>query len=64
VGLPARSQDLYRVPHASYAILEKTVGGWNASLNRVGYDWNAAARQARNLGREDWARGIATGRMV
>jgi predicted phosphodiesterase len=71
VGLPAYNQDTpvmhsmeSYAPHACYAILEKTTRGWNASIHRVAYDWNAAARQARALGREDWARGIATGRML
>lgn len=70
VGLPAYDQDRPAMhfmesyaPHACYAILEKSAQGWNASIHRVAYDWNAAARQARALGREDWARGIASGRM-
>jgi predicted phosphodiesterase len=50
-------------PHACYAILEKNAHGWNVSLERVAYDHQAAAEHARALGRDDWAQGIATGRM-
>ena len=50
-------------PHACYAILEKNGAGWNVSLERVAYDHHAAAEFARTLGRDDWAQGIATGRM-
>jgi len=70
VGLPAYDDDLpvphfmeTHAPHASYATLEKSPAGWEVSLHRVVYDWDAAARQARNRGREDWAQGIACGRM-
>jgi predicted phosphodiesterase len=50
-------------PHACYAILEKNGHGWNVSLERVAYDHMAAAEHARVLGRDDWAQGIATGRI-
>ena len=50
-------------PHASYAIVENAGGAWNVTLRRVTYDWAAAARQAELAGRDDWARGLATGRM-
>jgi predicted phosphodiesterase len=50
-------------PHASYAILEKSPAGWGVALQRVAYDWDQAAGQARRLGAEDWAQGISTGRM-
>jgi putative phosphoesterase len=71
VGLPAYDDDqpvrhfmeTYS-PHASYAVLEKGGEGWGVSLHRVVYDWNEAARQARSAGREDWAQGLATGRMA
>jgi predicted phosphodiesterase len=71
VGLPAydddepvkHSMETYS-PHASYAILEKGPGGWSVALHRVVYDWNEAARQARSIGADDWAGGIATGRMT
>ena len=70
VGLPAYDDELpvkhcmeTGAPHASYAILENAGGGWNVSLRRVTYDWAAATRQAKLAGRDDWARGLATGRM-
>jgi predicted phosphodiesterase len=50
-------------PHACYAMLEKNRGGWDVSLQRVAYDHQAAADHARTMGRDDWAQGIATGRM-
>jgi predicted phosphodiesterase len=70
VGLPAyEGHDPVRhrmetfSPHASYAMLEKTARGWNVSLERVAYDYEKPMRQARDLKRDDWARGLATGRM-
>lgn len=50
-------------PHACYAVLEKNRSGWDVSLERVAYDHQAAAEHARQLGRDDWAQGIATGRI-
>jgi len=50
-------------PHACYAVIERNGEGWNVSLERVAYDHHAAAACARTHGREDWAQGIATGRM-
>jgi len=50
-------------PHACYAILEKGRAGWNVSLERVSYDHHTASEHARTMGRDDWAQGIATGRM-
>lgn len=50
-------------PHACYSILEKDGPGWNVSLERVAYDHQAAAEYARKRGRDDWAQGIATGRI-
>jgi putative phosphoesterase len=50
-------------PHACYCILEKNGAGWNVSLERVAYNHQAAAEYARMMGRDDWAQGIATGRM-
>jgi len=71
VGLPA-FDDVQPVrhfmetfaPHAAYAILEKSTRGWDVSLQRVAYNHGAAAELARSLGRDDWAQGIATGRMM
>jgi predicted phosphodiesterase len=50
-------------PHASYAVLEESSSGWDVSFHKVAYPWDEAAEQARHLNREDWARGIATGKM-
>jgi predicted phosphodiesterase len=50
-------------PHACYGILEQGAHGWNVSLERVAYDHMAAAEHARQMGRDDWAQGIATGRI-
>ena len=71
VGLPAyedtkpvpHAMEMFS-PHACYAILERTRFGWDVSLERVAYDHEAAAQQARVLGREDWAHALATGRVV
>jgi hypothetical protein len=49
--------------HACYGIVEKSAAGWNVSLERVAYNHQAAVEYARTLGRDDWAQGIATGRM-
>lgn len=66
VGLPAYDDDApvphfmeSFSPHACYATWDDGV----VSFHRVPYDWNAAATKARELGREDWARGIAAGRL-
>jgi predicted phosphodiesterase len=52
-------------PHACYAVIERSArtSGWNVTFHRVVYDWKAAAKQARSLGRQDWAQGIEFGRM-
>jgi putative phosphoesterase len=70
VGLPAYDDDSpvehcmeNYSPHASYAVMEKIAGAWTVALRRVAYDWDAAAGQAYASGAEDWARGLATGRM-
>lgn len=70
VGLPAYSDDspvphameTYS-PHASYAILTKRSGGWDVSFQKVAYDYEPASKCAASLGRNDWARQIATGRV-
>jgi len=66
VGLPAYQDDTpvphvmeSFSPHARYA----TVDGGAVSFHSVPYDWDAAASKARQLGRDDWARGISSGRM-
>ena len=71
VGLAAYSDDT-PVPHAmenyspdaSYAILEKTESGWDATFRNVPYDTREASRAAAELGRNDWAYQIATGRVM
>ena len=70
VGLPAYSDDApvphameTYSPHASYAILAKTGTGWDVSFQKVAYDYEPASRCAASLGRNDWARQIATGRV-
>ncbi len=71
VGLPAYDDDkpVHHVmetysPHAQYAILEKHGPAWDVSFHRVAYNYAAPAAAARKLGREDWARGIESGRMI
>jgi predicted phosphodiesterase len=70
VGLPAYSDEspvphameTYS-PHASYAILTKRNTGWDVSLHKVAYRYGSASQCAASLGRNDWARAIATGRV-
>jgi putative phosphoesterase len=49
-------------PHARYAILSRTAGGWETEDVRIAYDWDAAARQAEINNRPDWAHWLRTGR--
>ena len=71
VGVAAYSDDA-PVPHAmetyspdaSYAILEKTASGWDATFRKGPYDTREAARRATERGRSDWAHQIATGRVA
>jgi putative phosphoesterase len=71
VGLPAYADDepvphtmeTYS-PHASYAILTRTAGGWNVCFQRVAYDFEKASQVAAARGRGDWAKSIATGRVT
>jgi putative phosphoesterase len=70
VGLPAYSDDApvphameTYSPHASYAILTKTGVGWDVSFHKVAYGYGTASQRAASLGRNDWARQIATGRV-
>jgi predicted phosphodiesterase len=67
VGLPAYEDDhpVHHVmesfsPHTRYAVID----GSAISFHQVEYDWNAAAAKARELKREDWARGLEAGRMT
>ncbi len=70
VGLPAYSDEAPVAhvmetysPHASYAILTKTGAAWDVSFEKVAYDYEPASRCAASMGRNDWARAIATGRV-
>jgi putative phosphoesterase len=70
VGLPAYADQqpvLHRMEtcasHARYAVIEKTVSGWNVDLISLAYPFQAAVAAARRQGREDWARALATGRV-
>ncbi|MDQ0319866.1 diadenosine tetraphosphatase ApaH/serine/threonine PP2A family protein phosphatase [Pararhizobium capsulatum DSM 1112] len=48
-------------PDASYAILTKINGKWDATFRRVAYDHSAMASLARERGREEWANVLETG---
>jgi len=48
-------------PHARYALVEESAGGWIAELIAVPYDWEAAARIAARQARPDWVRALRTG---
>lgn len=50
-------------PHARYAVVERTAGGWTVEQYAVAYDGNAAAEVAQRHGRPDWAFALLTGRM-
>ncbi|WP_198373488.1 metallophosphoesterase family protein [Roseomonas rosulenta] len=58
---PAAGGLEYRSPHARYAILTLRHGRWGAELLAIDYDWDAAARRARDNGRPDWADMLGTG---
>ena len=69
VGLPAYSDQLpvphameTYSPHASYAIITKRSSAWSVSFEKVEYRYGTASHCAASLGRNDWARAIATGR--
>jgi len=67
VGLPAYDDDepphvmASGSPRAAYAVVSRTAEGWDAEFVEVDYDWESAARLARENGREDWARWLSTG---
>lgn len=71
IGLPAylhdspvpHAMETYS-PHASYAILEKSVNGWQVEFRCIAYDHETAARCAESLHRPDWAHAIRTGRVT
>jgi diadenosine tetraphosphatase ApaH/serine/threonine PP2A family protein phosphatase len=71
VGLPAYDGQTpvpYKVeagtPDACYAIVERTPGGWSATIRYVPYDYVAAADMARAKGMAVWASALATGWIV
>jgi predicted phosphodiesterase len=49
-------------PHARFALLRREAAGWAVELVAVPYPWDVAAAVARENGRPDRARWIATGR--
>jgi diadenosine tetraphosphatase ApaH/serine/threonine PP2A family protein phosphatase len=51
-------------PRASYALLDRTAAGWSATLQRVGYDVDAAAAgfPPDHPARTAWAVRMRTGR--
>lgn len=50
-------------PHARYALIERTPGGWVPEWIQVSYDWEHAARLAEARHRPDWVRGLRTGQV-
>jgi predicted phosphodiesterase len=69
VGLPAYTMDAPILcameagsPHARYALLSRRRHSWQVEHVQVPYDWEQAARVAREHGRADWAAWLRTGR--
>ena len=69
VGLPAYTMETpipYAMesgsPHAHYALLTKMQNKWQVQHVQVPYDWEYAARVARDNQRADWAEWLTTGR--
>jgi len=48
-------------PDARYAIVERTVSGWQAVLRHVSYDPARMVSLAQQRGRDGWVRALATG---
>lgn len=68
VGCPAYDDDVpvYHTmqtgtPNASYAVIEATPQGWSISHRSIPYASDKASALAARGGRDDWARGLATG---
>ncbi len=61
--LPFRHYIEAGTPHARYALIECADDSWKVQLRQVGYDHEAAARQAESNGRGDWADALRTGRV-
>ena len=57
VGLPFDSGS----PDAHFAIVEKRQSGWTVSLNSIPYDFQGAAKLARERGYPMWAEVVTTG---
>jgi predicted phosphodiesterase len=49
-------------PHARYATIDRTEGGFRVEFHAVAYDWVTAARLAETRGRFDWGAALRTGR--
>jgi predicted phosphodiesterase len=69
VGLPAYTMEIpfpYAMesgsPHARYALLRKASDSWQVEHVQVPYDWEHAARVARENQRPDWAEWLSAGR--
>ncbi len=70
VGLPGFDHDMPHLhyvetytPHARYALLEKTLAGWQCEHVAVPYAHEPQAQLAAQRGRPDWAVALRTGRM-
>lgn len=67
VGLPAYDDDTpphamaAGTPHARYAIVSPDEIGWDVQFIAVEYDWEQAARMAKDNGRPDWAEWLGSG---
>lgn len=48
-------------PHARYALIERSAGGWIVEHIALPYDYEAAAAEAERHERPDWARALRTG---
>jgi predicted phosphodiesterase len=48
-------------PHARYAIIERSAGGWIAESFAIPYDWDEAADLAIRHFRPEWSRPLRTG---
>ncbi|HEV8191888.1 MAG TPA: hypothetical protein VGP82_10450 [Ktedonobacterales bacterium] len=69
VGLPAYTMEMpvpYAMesgsPHARYVLLRKACQSWQVEHVQVPYEWELAARIARENRRPDWAEWLSTGR--
>jgi putative phosphoesterase len=67
-GLPAYRDDEpvphameMKSPHARYALIDRTSGGFDVTFRLVCYDWDGAAARADAKGRPDWGQWLRTG---